>query len=277
MVATKEPGIEGATKASGFDRAFDEPIERVLDLSTWSSGTDLDQLYARLDTEVRAALAQDMDHRRVIRSVVFPRLAQRRSLAAEAGVYAATVDDIKRVHAGLLFNGNVECADGTVAMHDTLPLTVVQVGVGLVSYSGEQGSWLNRLYRRDVRARQPDDPCAEVLDLLEARSRRGALDHEDSDPFSRLARRSLMTYAERAALLHKSTARWRMGHGAPAPVELLTGSASEVFLDASLEVLRRLLLEHKRWVFIPSTPADRLWLTLGGALEPLEYLSLIHI
>jgi hypothetical protein len=42
-------------------------------------------------------------------------------------------------------------------------------------------------------------------------------------------------------------------------------------LDHSLEMLRALLLEHKRWVFVPSAPKDLLLLTIGQALNPLEY------
>jgi hypothetical protein len=256
---------------AGFVRQFDEPIERVLDLDTWSTGADLDRLYARLDHEVRVALAQDADHRVAIRRIVFPHLAKRGTIATEAGVYRATPEDIRRVHHGLLFAGAVEAADGTVALHDTLPLTVAQVGVGLVSYHGDQGTWVHRLFRRDVRARVPGDPAAEVLDLLEARNRRSAYEREGGDPLSRLARRGLMSYAERAVLLHKSRARWRMGHGHPTPVELLTGAESEAFLDAATAVLRGLIDDHRRFVFVPSAPAERLWLTLGAALEPLEY------
>ncbi|MGD9893707.1 MAG: hypothetical protein AB7R89_15995 [Dehalococcoidia bacterium] len=264
--------INAASEAeAGFVRQFDEPIERVLDLDTWSSGADLDRLYARLDQEVRAALAQDGDHREIIRRRVFPQLARRRMKAEGAGVYQATPDDIRRVHAGLLFSGAVEAADGTIALHDTLPLTVAQIGVGLVSYSGDQGTWVHRLFRRDVRAHVPGDPAAEVLELLEARDRRSAFERDGNDPLSRLARRGLMSYAERAVLVHKSTARWRMGHGHPTPVELLTGSESEVFLDASITILRGLINDIRRFVFIPSAPTERLWLTLGSALEPLEY------
>ena len=267
----KPDALDGAPEAD-FSRQFDEPIERVLDLSTWSTGTDLDRLYARLDLEVRAALAQDADHRAIIRRIVFPRLAQRKSIAAEAGVYRATPEQIQRVHQGLLFTGAVEAADGTVAGHDTLPLTVAQVGVGLVSYRGDQGTWVHSLFRRDVRAAVSGEPDQEVLHLLEARRRRGGLDQEaDGDALSRLARRGLMTYAERAILLRNSSARGRLGHGAPAPVELLTGASSEPFLDASLAVLRELLLDHRKVIFVPSAPAERLWLTIGAALEPLEY------
>jgi hypothetical protein len=266
---------DDAELAAGFQRQFDEPIERVLDLDTWSTGTDLDRLYAQLDREVREALRQDADHRAVIRDQVFPFLKRRESVAPGAGVYRATPDDIRLVHRGLLFKGEVECVDGTVALHDTLPLSVAQIGVGLVSYRGDQGTWVHRLFRRDVRARRSDNPADEVLALLEARRQRAAFnqDGSESDPLSSLARRSLMSYAERAVLLSKSSARWRMGHGAPAPVELLT-SAAGPFLDASLDLLRRLILEHRRFVFVPSAAAERLWLTLGAALEPLEYAVL---
>lgn len=272
MVAT---GPSDSDAGTAFRAQFAEPIERVLDLDTWSTGVDVDRLYARLDQEVRAALRQDADHRAVIRAKVFPRLAERGTVAPEAGVYRATPADIRLVHQGLLFTGQVECADGTIALHDTLPLSVAQIGVGLVSYRGDQGTWVHRLFRRDVRARRPDDPAAEVLELLEARRRRAAFNQEgaETDPLSSLARRSLMTYAERAVLLHKATARWRLGHGSPAPVELLT-SAAGPFLDASLTMLRQLILEHRRFVFVPSAPAERLWLTLGSALEPLEYAVL---
>ena len=260
---------------AAFSAQFDEPIERVLDLDTWSTGADLDRLYARLDKEVRAALTHDADHRAAIRRIVFPKLAERGVVAPEAGVYRATAADIRLVHQGLLFKGEVECADGTIALHDTLPLSIAQIGVGLVSYRGDEGTWVHRLFRRDVRARRPEDPAGEVLELLEARRLRAAFNQEgdESDPLSRLARRGLMSYAERAVLLHKARARWRLGHGSPAPLELLV-SAAAPFLDASHAVLRELILDHRRFVFVPSAPAERLWLTLGAALMPLEYAVL---
>lgn len=43
----------------------------------------------------------------------------------------------------LLFNGAVEACDGTSVEHGTLPVTITQIGVCLVSYQGDQGSWLN--------------------------------------------------------------------------------------------------------------------------------------
>jgi hypothetical protein len=85
-----------------------------------------------------------------------------------------------------------------------------------------------------------------------------------------------MSFAERKILLEKCTAPWRMGHGNPTPYELLTGGGLVIdgdmpLLCKSLEVWEKLLIKHKRWIFVPSAPADRVLLTLGSALYPLEY------
>jgi hypothetical protein len=276
MVATDDPaGAAGFADDGGvrFGAQFDEPLARVLDIGTWSTGADLDRLYERLDREVLTALAQDAGYRQAIRERIFPALGRRTQLGLEGGVHQATPEQIRAVHQGLLFNGAVEAADGTVALHETLPLSVAQIGVGLVSYQGDQGTWAHRLFRRDVRVRADGDPDEERLDLLERRRLRGGLGEEDRDPLSNLARRSLMTYAERAVLLQRSTARWRMGHGRPVAAELLT-NAAESFLDASLRVLRGLILDHQRFVFVASAPFERVALTLGAALAPLEYTLL---
>ena len=75
-----------------------------------------------------------------------------------------------------------EACDGTVRTHDTLPLTIYQVGVSLVSYRGDQGTWQHRLFRRDLRERG-GDPVEEVLQALDRRAQRAALNHEASgDP-----------------------------------------------------------------------------------------------
>lgn len=42
--------------------------------------------------------------------------------------------------------------------------------------------------------------------------------------------------------------------------------------QAALELMRRLILEHRRFVYIPSAPSERWLLTLGNTLLPLEYL-----
>ena len=89
---------------------------------------------------------------------------------------------------------------------------------------------------------------------------------------SRLLQRAIMTYAERAILLKRGQAAWRMGHGNPAAQELLSGAAGRIDLVIeSTRLLEELICRHKKFVFVPSDPTDRALLTIGDALQPLEF------
>lgn len=254
-----------------FAEAYGERIEAALDLDTWRPGADLAGVFERLDQEVSDAIQQEDEIRRHIREEVFPIIAQRKAAPPGAGVYSATPENIRHTQCSVLFNGGVEACDGTISVHDTLPLTIMQIGVCLVSYNGEQGSWVQRLFRRDLRARGRD-PVDEALSILERREARAGLDvSRKKDTLTELARRGIMSFAERAVLLDRATSPWRMGHGHPAPYELITGSGSIELLDRSLDIIRRLVLDHRRFVFVPSAPAERALLTIGNALRPLEF------
>lgn len=264
---------------SEFEEAFNEPLSRTLDLDTWAVGENLPELYARLEAEVSDAVADEDRIRKEIRSVVFPRIATGRRRAPGSGLHQFGVADLEKAHRGLLFNGGVEACDGTNVVHDTLPLSITQIGVCMVSYHGEQGSWVHRLFRRDLRLRG-EDPVQEALEMLERRKNRDGIGVENRrNQLSELTRRSIMAYAERAILLEKSNARWRMGHGHPTPYELLTGywAHHPEMVEAALSLMRRLVLEHQRFVFVPSAPRRRDLLTIGNALRPLEYLILVTI
>jgi hypothetical protein len=256
--------------ADEFTAAYGEPLARTLDLATWRPGEDIAELYARLDREVAEALAQGDRTRDGVRRVVLPQIAGRAGAPRGAGLYQATARHLESQHQGLLFAGEVEACDGTMVPHETLALSITAIGVVLVSYRGDLGTWGHRLFRRDLRAASPDS-LRDTLDLLNRRRRRTGVDAEDRrDTLSELGRRGIMAYAERAILLDRSTAAWRMGHGNPTPYELLTGSGSMELLTRGLELLGR-LIEYERWVFVPSAPADRALLTIGDALGPLEY------
>lgn len=265
-----------------YSKAFGEPLSHTLDLDKWMPGTDLADTYARLENEVLEAVKQDQRIRDEIRKTIFPLLWNGPTAFKGSGVYRVETKELERIHRGLLFNGAVEACYGISIPHDTIPLTIVQIGVCLVSYRGDQGSWVQRLYRRDLRV-STGNIVDDMIAVLDQRRLRGSTDAPDRrDQLSTLARRGIMTYAERAALAYKSQAPWRMGHGNPVSYELLTGAgvvqrASNgqasyyPLLRASLDVLRRLLLEHKRFVFVPSALSDRVLLTIGHALYPLEF------
>jgi hypothetical protein len=235
------------TEAREFHSSFGETLDAALDLNTWQ-----DELRER------------------VRNIVFPRLKARDRAPKGAGVFRPDVADIEKTHRGLLFNGQVEACDGTSVPFDSLPITIIQIGISTVSYRGDQGSWVHRLYRRDLRL-GGNDPVAETLDVLEQRQKRASYDAGSrKDKLSELARRGVMTFAERSVLMDMCQAPWRMGHGNPAPYELLTGASMKELLDKSLLLLSR-LVEHQRFVFVPSAPADRLSLTIGNALHFPEY------
>jgi hypothetical protein len=200
-----------------YAAAYGEELSRTLDLDSWEIGEELAKLYQRLEAQVQEAVRQEEEVRPLIRQELFPKLWNQAGALPNAGIYHATVDQIEFVHRGLLFKGLVEACDGNSIPHDTLPLTIVQIGVCLVSYRGDQGSWVHRLYRHDLRL-SGNDPVNEVLDLLERRRRRTGYDQESRrDWLTSLGRRGIMAYAERAVLLKRSPVPWKMGHGNPAP------------------------------------------------------------
>lgn len=120
-----------------LELALGESLASTLNLDTWKRGEDLNQLYGRLEQEVRQAIEQENRIRERIRAEIFSLLSSRPGAPKGAGVYNMSVDQIEQVHSGLLFNGAVEACDGTSIVHDTLPVTITQIGVCLVSYRGD--------------------------------------------------------------------------------------------------------------------------------------------
>jgi hypothetical protein len=258
-------------EAKDFAEGYGEPLESTLDLDTWNDGSDLSSIFKRVEEEIGQALEQEQACSPQVRKVLFPIIASREHAPPGAGVFQATRKQLEQTQILTLFNGGVEACDGTCAVHDTLPITITQIGVCMVSYHGEQGAWGHRLFRRDLRMRG-NDTLEEALELLQRRQTRAGVDQAaQRDQLTELGRRGIMSYMERAILLSKSKAPWLMGHGQPAPYELLTGSGSMEFLRRSLEVLEDLILEHRRFVYVPSAPAERLLLMIGQALKPFEF------
>ena len=134
-----------------FLAAYGESLAQTLDLDTWERGENLAKNLERLDREVADALQQEDEIRKKVRELVFPQILMRSKAPKQAGVFQVTTPQLKTTQVNVLFNGGVEACDGTCAVHDTLPLSIAQIGVCLVSYAGEQGAWVQRLYRRDLR------------------------------------------------------------------------------------------------------------------------------
>src|SRR5262249_16518355 len=190
-----------------------------------------------------------------------------------AGVYAPPDQLVRDARRNVLLAGNVTATQGACASHDGLAAMLVCIGVSLVRYDGQLNSWRTTFLRHDYDARPDDDLVEELRRVLDRRARRsepGSGAGAGRDRLSYLLRRGFMAAAERKALLERSVTRWRMGHGTPAPLELLTGSGCMELIDESLPVLERLLLEEKRWVFLPDGLGHLALATLAGALQPGE-------
>ncbi len=253
-----------------YASAHGETLEETLNLDNWEAGLDLSALYQRLEAEIGPAIEQERRIQATVRRELFPLLAQAHDAPPEAGVHVAEAADLEDATRKVLFSGQLETCDGTTATHDSLLVTVTQIGICLVSYQGHELSLSQRLFRRDLRVSSAD-PTEEVRAILERRQARAATGVADRhDTLSELGRRGIMSYAERATLLDRSGAAWRMGHGNPVPYELLTGSGSMDLLAASIAMLTR-LIGYEQFVFVPSALKDRVLLTLGAALRPLEY------
>lgn len=259
-----------------FERTFAEPLEKFLDLATWHGGPDLDRVYGRLQEELERGVATGIAAEDAVaerlRTHFFRDLADWPGRPPLAGLWQVSLDDLHRVHKGTLFTGDVEACDGVVQVHDSLALTVMQFGVGLIGYRGDEGTWSCRLFRRDLSG-APGDTYDEAMRLVQERDPSGSGRDPHAQVVAELGRRGLATYAQRAVLA-RSDARWRMGRGAPAPFELLSGSGAMRLVEPAVAVLRELLLEHRRFVFVPETTRERGLLTIGNALRPLEFAVL---
>ncbi|HMC89966.1 MAG TPA: hypothetical protein VKI17_10480 [Gemmataceae bacterium] len=258
-------GAEGPSlSAEDFQKAFGEDLRGVLDVDRWRVGSDLAEEYERMDSEIRQAVAEEDALQERIRTVVFPKLEELQR-APNAGVHAARPEELEAVHRGLLFNGGVDACYGSLRVHQTLPLTVYQIGVSLVSYQGDQGNFCQRLYRRDLR-QSIDNPVEETLRILEGR----AAADEDGGPGA-LIQKTLLAYAERAILVRRSGTVWRMGHGNPVTYEMLTGGGNLELMEACINVARELIEDHQKFVFVGTQPHALDLLTIGQALPPYHF------
>lgn len=248
-----------------------ESIENLLDFETWTDPQDLNEVYTRLAKQIKEESRRDERMAAEIRQRVLPLIRERSKAPKGAGLYNISPEQVRWAQSHLLFNGATLAADGTVVAHDTLLMTMAQIGVCTVSYQGDTGEFRRQLYRRDVRI-DNGDPVEEMVALLESRQSRSALGYEgEHDELNRLMRRGLMAYAERGLLLKEGTGRWLMGHGSPVPRELLTVGFTTM-LENSLTMLSELVLQHQKFIYVPSSTQELLILTLGNTLKPLQFL-----
>ena len=267
--ATGTARVTGGVNPEWFRDEFRMTLRDVLNIGEWRVGRDVAAEYACIEKQVREAIELEDAEQRTVRENIFAMLADADGAPDGAGVHEVTPEEVIETQRGLLFNGGVEACDGTSECHDSLAVTIYQIGISLVSYSGAQGCWHQELFRRDLRLKG-EDPVEAVVALLARRGGREGLSAASSDDLSELARRGVMSFMERDVLVHQGSAPWRMGHGNPAPFEMIgTG-----FVDLEVRSIRlvRDLVDHGRFVFVASEQGNRKLASIGQALRPLEYL-----
>jgi hypothetical protein len=258
-----------------FQSAFGPSLENMLDLTTWNSGGTLPELYKCLEDEIKTATQQEER----LRKDLFERVFNRHDAPLSKGCYQVTIDQLSHVHNTLLFNGAVEACNGSFETLRSDSGEHVQIRVSLVSYQGNKETWKQKNFRRDIYLR-PDSDKPRVTD-----HHRGKNVNSQGHSSSDLSASRLLSLSERTILTEKSQALWRMGHGVPVPHVLLTdmGSAmhkknekmqknDEYLLRQSISILRTLLRDHQRWVFVSTNPSDNILRHIGNMLHPLEYV-----
>ena len=254
-------------------------LAAALDLATWRGPEALYADAAALGGRFAEALAAETADHRALRDGLLPALGEVAEdlRAPGAGVHAATPAQIAAVGRRLL-NRGAAGVGGTSAALDLPRLAVAQIGICLSSYDGRPGStYGTRLLRRDVPL--PQDPLAQAYDLLGRetdRQRRQEQVQLETGGVAELARRGVRAYAERAALLERAEAPWRIGAGPFAPYELLTGSGRPEVLRRGLDLLRRFVGEHPRFAFAATAGREPVLEMIGSGLRPGEVALVQH-
>jgi hypothetical protein len=269
-VAESPTELDPLLPSASVEAALGQTVRDALDLGEWGDGPGLEDLLTRVHTAVARSVGEEASLRAAIRDRVLSELRNFPDAPAAAGVYHVPERFVKDARRNLLLPGHVTACDGAHAGHDGLTATVVSIGVCLVRFDGAINSYRSTFLRHDYDARA-SDPVGQLRAVLDKRTKRPDDDGQPTDdPIHTLLRRGFMAAAERTALLERANSRWKVGHGVPAPLELLTGSGNTDLLDLSLPILEKLLLDDTRWVFLPATLSNRALLTVANALGPGE-------
>ncbi|TSC22658.1 hypothetical protein [Corallococcus sp. Z5C101001] len=253
--------------------SFGETLAQTLDLERWADGFDVEAILRAFREHIGGAMRKEDVLRATVREKLLPLLKTGPHAPKGAGVYHATEAQLRAVLDGYLFRGNVEAVNGRAVSHDTLALGITQLGIAAVGYGGSSGTFSQRLFRKEVTF-QMDDPFKQARDYIEQRETRSRKAPRNKDSLSRLATRGIRTYAERAILVERLQAEWRIGLGNPLPYELVTGSGYRGLLEASIQMLTNLVDRQQKFVFVTERLEHRGFLTLGHSLDTGEYAIL---
>ncbi|MBI3408172.1 MAG: hypothetical protein HY040_07435 [Planctomycetes bacterium] len=252
-----------------LQRALGQSLRKALDFGSWDENADLEKMTASVHRFVSSSVAVEQRWREIIQAEVFPKLPEFTDAPEQAGVYTVRPAHLRDAYRNSLLCGDVTAVNGSSAGHDGAAAALVAIGICLVRYDGNLQSWRTTFLRRD-QAIAGGNLVDEIRSVLDSRGRRspvGSGPGAGRDRVTYLLRRGVMAAAERKALLEKTQTRWRLGHGMPAPLELLTGSGSMALIDETLPILEQLLIDYRRWIFLLSPGSHYAFATLANALE----------
>lgn len=235
----------------GADQPDVRSLADILAVAPWTDlERHIDHLRDRVDRAVLASHARRAQLRAEILSEN-PTLRSRiRRPAPEISAWAKE----------LLRTGVVAAADGTLAAVPLLSGTKIQIGVVVVTNTGESVRLVTRVFEHELTAQ--GGSAREFFDNL--RRVHGG---------SNLASRALMLFGERQILLAQD-ADWRMIHGELIPYELRTGvGLPRENLPPVFELARRYIADQ-RFIAVSESPEDLDVLNAGAILEPGEYIEL---
>lgn len=160
----------------------------------------------------------------------------------------------------LLATGVVAAADGTVAAVPLLSGTKIQVGVVIVTNTGDSVRLVTRVFEHELT--NQGETAREFFENL--RHVHGS---------SNLASKALMLFGERTLLLDQP-ADWRMIHGELIPFELRTGLGKPAEnLPPVFELVRR-YVGDQRFIAVSEGPEDLEVLNAAIILEPGEFIEI---
>src|SRR3989338_8887150 len=138
------PGTEDSYKQYGrisfedFKKLYGEDYIDAINIETWKIDRDLSK-------------RNELESNQVIRKEVFPKIKEN-ALVPYAGLHSDTTPElIEKIHKGFLFNGAVTACGSVSVMYDSLPISITQMGICLVNYQGQHGSYSHQLFSRDLK------------------------------------------------------------------------------------------------------------------------------
>jgi hypothetical protein len=264
-----------------FQQAFGVDFNDTIDIDKWNPGLDLEKFIPKIADDWLKVKARQNDNQKAIRESFFPRIKNLANVpyAGLCENISEIKDLIEKVQKGFLFNGAVTACASTIASYQTVPLTVNQVGVCLINYERQNGTYTHTLIRSPELRFENGNSFQNAVNLY--KRRKSEEDGQNKErKMSDIAVRGIRAYMERLLLLERKNekSKWILGNGEPMPHELMRGfwAGKKELSEKSLGLIKK-IVEHQRFVYVQDCENfEDLWM-LGDALLPFEYLVIDSI